>query len=81
MSVTAFFVPDSSTTGTNAEELYSRIRKAVEIGTGCPPRALRIFKLAFRHNGNDLEAEVGSQIRWAGERCWRSSTSAGNRHT
>ena len=59
MSVTAFFVPDSSTTATNAEELYSRIRKAVEIGTGCPPRASRIFKLAFRHNGNDLEAEVG----------------------
>jgi hypothetical protein len=57
--VTAFFVPDSTTNGTDAEEVYSRIRKAAEVGTGCPPREQRIFKLAFRHHGTDLEAEVG----------------------
>ena len=59
MLVTAFFVPDSTTPATNAEETYSRIRRAAELDTGCPPRSLRIFKLAFRHNGVDLEAEVG----------------------
>jgi hypothetical protein len=57
--VTAFFVPDSTAPGTNAEETYSRIRRAAELDTGCPPRSLRIFKLVFRHNGVDLEAEVG----------------------
>jgi hypothetical protein len=59
VSMTAFFVPDSSAPGTDAEEVYSRIREAAEVGTGCPPRALRIFKLSFRHHGIDLEAEVG----------------------
>jgi hypothetical protein len=59
VSVTAFFVPDSSAPGTDAEETYSRIRQAAEVDTGCPPRSMRIFKLAFRHNGVDLEAEVG----------------------
>ena len=59
MSVTAFFVPDSTATGTTPEETYSRIRQAAEVDTGCPPRSMRIFKLAFRQNGVDLEAEVG----------------------
>ena len=59
MSMTAFFVPDSTTNGTDAEEAYSRIRKAAEVDTGCPAREQRIFKLAFRHQGIDLEAEVG----------------------
>jgi hypothetical protein len=59
VAVTAFFVPDSTAPGTNAEETYSRIRQAAEVDTGCPPRSMRIFKLAFRHNGVDLEAEVG----------------------
>jgi hypothetical protein len=57
--VTAFFVPDSSASGADAEAAYSRIKEAAEVDTGCPPRSLRIFKLAFRHNGVDLEAEVG----------------------
>lgn len=57
--MTAFFIPETSTPGTDAEEMYSRIRRAAEVDTGCPPRALRIFRLAFRHQGVDLEAEVG----------------------
>ena len=81
MYVTAFFVPESTTNGTDAEEAYSRIRKAAEVGRDCPAREQRIFKLAFRHHGIDLEAEVGRPDPVGGAPCWRSSTLGGNRPT
>jgi hypothetical protein len=56
--VTAFFVPDSPP-GMDAEGAYERIREAVAADTGHPPRAVRIFRLSFRHEGVDRDAEVG----------------------
>jgi hypothetical protein len=56
--VTAFFVPDCPA-GKEAEGEYARILQEAEAGTGHPPRAVRIFKLSFRHEGADLDAEVG----------------------
>ena len=57
--MTAFFVPGSADAGRDAEEVYAGIRKTAQAGSGHPPRAVRIFKLSFRHDGADLEAEVG----------------------
>ena len=57
-AVTAFFVPDNAH-GTEAEGAYTRIREAAEAGTGHAPRPVRIFRLSFRHEGVDLDAEVG----------------------
>jgi hypothetical protein len=56
--VTAFFIPDSAA-GVDAEGAYARIRAAAETDTGHAPRAVRIFRLSFRHEGADLDAEVG----------------------
>ncbi len=56
--MTAFFVPECPA-GREAEGEYGRILKEVRAETGHPPRAVRIFKLSFRHDGADLEAEVG----------------------
>jgi hypothetical protein len=58
VGVTAFFVPDNAP-GTEAEGAYTRIRQAAEADTGQAPRAVRIFRLSFRHEGADLDAEVG----------------------
>jgi hypothetical protein len=57
-SVTAFFVPDSAP-GTEAERAYARILEAAAADVGHRPRPVRIFKLSFRHQGADLDAEVG----------------------
>jgi hypothetical protein len=56
--VTAFFVPDCRT-GREAEGEYARILQEAGDGIGHAPRAVRIFRLSFRHEGADLEAEVG----------------------
>ncbi|MGH2762829.1 MAG: hypothetical protein ACRDL4_02055 [Thermoleophilaceae bacterium] len=56
--MTAFFVPDSAP-GVEAEGAYARIREAAAADTGRPPRPVRIFRLSFRHEGADLDAEVG----------------------
>jgi hypothetical protein len=56
--VTTFFVPGNAS-GTEAEGAYTRIRDAAEADTGHAPRAVRIFRLSFRHDGADLDAEVG----------------------
>jgi hypothetical protein len=57
--VTSFFIPGSARAGMDVEEVYAGIREAAQAGTGHPPRSIRIFKLSFRHDGVDLEAEVG----------------------
>ena len=57
--MTAFFVPGNEAAANETENVYARIRQGAQAQTGHPPRALRIFKLAFRHGGVDLEAEVG----------------------
>ena len=54
----AFFIP-GCTPGVEAEGAYARIVAAAAADTGHPPRAARIFRLSFRHEGADLEAEVG----------------------
>ena len=54
----AFFVPDCST-GKEAEGDYAQIFQEAEDSMGQAPRAVRIFQLSFRHEGADLEAEVG----------------------
>jgi hypothetical protein len=56
--MTAFFVPDCPT-GREAEDEYARLLQDTKASIGHPPRAVRIFKLSFRHEGADLEAEVG----------------------
>ena len=56
--MTAFFLPDSEP-GTEAEGAYERILDAAAADTGHRPRPVRIFRLSFRHEGVDLDAEVG----------------------
>ena len=58
MVVTAFFVPDTAP-GMEAERTYARIVDAAAADMGCRPRPVRIFRLAFRHEGVDADAEVG----------------------
>ena len=56
--MTAFFVPDSAP-GIEAERAYTRILEAAAADAGHRPRPVRIFRLSFRHQGADLNAEVG----------------------
>jgi hypothetical protein len=56
--VTAFFIPGCSP-GTEAERVYAQIVAAAAATAEHPPRSERIFRIAFRHGGADLEAEVG----------------------
>ena len=56
-AITTFFIPELD--GANEEEVYAGIRRAAEVRTGHPPRAERIFKLWYRRDGVDCEAEVG----------------------
>jgi hypothetical protein len=56
--VTAFFVPDSAP-GMEAERTYARIVDAAAADIGHRPRPVRIFRLAFRYEGVDFDAEVG----------------------
>jgi hypothetical protein len=56
--VTDFFIPDSAP-GMEAEGAYAQIRDAAAAETGHPPLPVRIFSLSFRHQGADLDAEVG----------------------
>jgi hypothetical protein len=56
--VTSFFIPDSAP-GQEAEGAYASIQRAAEADTGHAPRPVRIFRLSFRHGGEDLDAEVG----------------------
>ena len=58
MVVTAFFIPDNAP-GMDSEEAYARILDAATADMGCRPRPVRIFSLSFRHQGADLNAEVG----------------------
>jgi hypothetical protein len=64
--VTAFFIPDSGS-GVEAEAAWARIRRAAEADTGQVPRAVRIFRLSFRHEGTDLDAQVGRPDPVGGE--------------
>jgi hypothetical protein len=56
--VTAFFIPGCNP-GPEAERAYAEIVAAAAVGADHAPRPVRIFRLAFRHGGVDLEAEVG----------------------
>jgi hypothetical protein len=56
--VGAFFIPGCSS-GVEAEGAYASIVATTATDIGHPPRAVRIFRLSFRHGGADLEAEVG----------------------
>jgi hypothetical protein len=58
VGVAAFFIP-GCTPGVEAEGVYARIVAEAAADTGDPPRPARIFRLSFRHQGVDLEAEVG----------------------
>jgi hypothetical protein len=55
--VTEFFIPGAE----HPEEQYARIREAAHTDTGHKPQPPRIFKLSFRRNGVDHEAEVGKR--------------------
>jgi rhodanese-related sulfurtransferase len=57
--VTAFFVPGLDALAEDAEHAYSEIRDEASASMGRAPQPERIFKLWFRHEGADLEAEVG----------------------
>lgn len=56
-AITTFFIPELD--GANEEEVYAGIRRAAEVRTGHAPQSERIFKLWYRHDGVDCEAEVG----------------------
>lgn len=57
--MTAFFIPGSAHAGSDPEEVYAGIRKTALAGSDHSAQPVRIFKLSFRHEGADLEAEVG----------------------
>ena len=57
--MTSFFIPGGAHAGMDVEQVCAGIRETAQAGTGHPPRPVRIFKLSFRHDGADLEAEVG----------------------
>jgi hypothetical protein len=57
--VTAFFVPELDSGGESAEDVYAGIRSITRSETGYEPQEQRIFRLDFRHEGKDVEAEVG----------------------
>jgi|SwirhisoilCB2_FD_contig_81_5117963_length_751_multi_4_in_0_out_0_1 hypothetical protein len=56
-AITTFFIPELN--GANEEEVYAAIRSAAALRTGHAPQAERIFKLWYRRDGVDCEAEVG----------------------
>lgn len=56
--MTAFFIPGETRAG-GEEERYARICEAAYLHTGHSPQPLRIFRLSYRHEGTDVEAEVG----------------------
>ncbi len=58
-SVTTFFIPELDPLEASAEDVYARIRQAADAETGHSPVERRIFKLWFRRDGIDIEAEVG----------------------
>jgi hypothetical protein len=57
--VTAFFIPKLEASQREAERVYAGIREEAHVHAGQPPQPQRIFKLWFRREGVDLEAEVG----------------------
>ena len=57
--MTTFFVPGLDAMAADAEHAYSQIRDEASECMGRVPQPERIFKLWFRHEGADLEAEVG----------------------
>ena len=57
--MTALFIPGSAHAGSDPEEVYAGIRKTALAGSDHSAQPVRIFKLSFRHEGADLEAEVG----------------------
>jgi hypothetical protein len=57
--VTAFFIPELEGSGREAERVYAEIRQKAHTHAGHPAQPERIFKLWFRRDGVDLEAEVG----------------------
>jgi hypothetical protein len=66
-AVTAFFIPELDPLEASAEEFYSDIREAAQAETGHCPQQQRIFKLWFRREGTDAEAEVGRPDPICGE--------------
>ena len=57
--MTAFFIPGAGASASDLEELYERICESAREGVGQQPQPQRIFKLSFRRDGVDVEAEVG----------------------
>lgn len=60
-----FFLPGPE--GFDPEEIYEGIRQGAEQDTGRLATDRRIFKLRYRYNGRDLEAEVGKPDPIEGE--------------
>jgi hypothetical protein len=65
--VTAFFIPELDPLQASPEDVYAGIRRAAQAETGHPPQERRIFKLWFRRDGADIEAEVGKPDPISGE--------------
>lgn len=55
----AFFIPEINGARGSAEQTYDRLRKAVQVELGRPPRAQRIFRLWSRRGRVDCLTEVG----------------------
>jgi len=65
--MTAFFIPGADAPGGDAEALYAGICESAQAETGEHPQPQRIFRLSFRHEGIDVEAEVGQPDPVAGQ--------------
>jgi len=57
--VTAFFIPGLADDDRGVEDAYHKLRKAIELELGRPPRAQRIFRLWSRRGSVDCVTEVG----------------------
>ncbi len=57
--MTAFFIPGITGDERGLEAAYSKLREAIELELGRPPRAQRIFSLWSRRGRMDCLTEVG----------------------
>lgn len=57
--MTAFFIPGVTDDDARIEDVYRKLRRAIELELGRLPRAQRIFRLWSRRGSMDCVTEVG----------------------
>jgi hypothetical protein len=66
--VTAFFIPGIDCDERSLEDAYDKLRRAIELELGRPPRPERIFRLWSRRGSLDCITEVGRPDPLRGEK-------------